>query len=238
MARWGMVIDLDKCVGCQACTVACKEENNIPHGSPQEQKRRTEIFWQKVIAVSNGKYPTASIDFIPMPCMHCDDAPCVTVCPAKATYRREDGIVMQDFRRCLGCKYCIVACPYGARSFNYKEPEEEEYHRPDPPPNRVFRGPWPFPHRVHGVVEKCTFCYQRIDRGLAAGLVPGIDSGATPACVNACPKGARIFGDINDPDSSVSVALANNHSFRLREEIGTGPRVFYLPPDRHTKEVS
>jgi len=227
MARWGMVIDLDKCVGCQACTIACKEENNIPHGSPQEQKRRTEIYWNKVIAVSNGKYPTVSIDFIPMPCMHCNNAPCVTVCPAKATYRREDGIIMQDFRRCLGCKYCIVACPYGARNFNYKEPEEEEYHRPDPPPSRSQRGSWPFPHRVHGVVEKCTFCFHRIDQAIKEGRKVGDE--VVPACVEACPTKARTFGDLDDPNSQVSQLLASRGWTRLREGMGTEPKVFYLP---------
>ncbi len=120
MAKWGMVIDLDKCVGCQACVVACKEENNVPHGSPEEQKSRREIFWHKMIAVTQGKYPRVRTEIIPMPCMQCDHPPCVTVCPAKATLRREDGIVVQNYRRCIGCKYCMVACPYGARSFNYK----------------------------------------------------------------------------------------------------------------------
>ena len=227
MARWGMVIDLAKCVGCQACTIACKEENNIPYGSPKEQKRRQEIYWNKVIAVSNGKYPTVSIDLIPMPCMHCDNAPCVTVCPAKATYRREDGIIMQDFRKCIGCKYCIVACPYGARNFNYKEPEEEEYHRPDPPPDRSQRGPWPFPHRVHGVVEKCTFCFHRIDQGIKEGKKIGDE--VVPACVEACPTKARTFGDLDDPNSQVSQLLASRTPIRLREEMGTKPKVFYLP---------
>ena len=136
MPRWGMIIDLDKCVGCQACSTACKAENNVPHGSPDEQRSRRDIFWNKVIAVTNGKYPKVNTELIPMPCMHCDHAPCVTVCPAKATYRREDGIIVQDFRRCIGCKYCIVACPYGARSFNSKEQEEKEYHRHDLPPDR------------------------------------------------------------------------------------------------------
>ena len=148
MTRWGMVIDLDKCIGCQACTVACKEENNVPHGSPQEQSWRREIYWNRVIAVSEGEYPTGRVEFIPLPCMHCEDAPCVTVCPAKATYHRDDGIVIQDFRRCIGCRYCIVACPYGVRSFNFKDQPEEEYHRPDLPPNRADRGSWPFPQRM------------------------------------------------------------------------------------------
>ena len=121
MPKWGMVIDLDKCVGCQACSIACKEENDVPHGSPAEQQRRREVYWHRVIVVNNGEYPTAAVDFLPMPCMHCEDAPCVTVCPARATYQRADGIVVQDFRRCIGCRYCIVACPYGVRSFNFKD---------------------------------------------------------------------------------------------------------------------
>ena len=226
MPRWGMVIDLDKCVGCQACTIACKEENNIPHGSPQEQRQRREIYWNKVIAVSEGEYPTARVEVISMPCMHCDDAPCVIVCPAKATYRRDDGIVMQNFRRCIGCKYCMIACPYGVRNFNYKEPVEEEYQRPDLPPDRDSRGPWPFPHRVHGVVEKCTFCFHRIDQGLREGKIIGTD--VVPACVEACPTKARTFGDLDDPDSEVSRLLASRGSFRLREEFSTHPKVFYL----------
>ena len=226
MARWGMVIDLDKCVGCQACTIACKEENNIPYGSPSEQRLRREIYWNRVLAVSEGKYPSVRVEFISMPCMHCDDAPCVIVCPAKATYRREDGIIIQDFRRCIGCKYCMVACPYGVRNFNFKEQEEKEYHRPDLPPNRADRGPWPFPHRVHGVVEKCTFCFHRIDQGIKEGKKIGVD--VVPACVEACPTKTRTFGDLDDPDSEVSRLLATRGGFRLREELGTHPKVYYL----------
>jgi molybdopterin-containing oxidoreductase family iron-sulfur binding subunit len=232
VAKWGMVIDLDKCVGCQACTVACKSENNVPFGSPDEQQRRIEVFWHKVIAVSNGEYPTANVEIIPMPCMHCESPSCVPVCPAKATYKREDGIVMQNFRRCIGCKYCIVACPYGARSFNYKEQEAQEYQRPDLPPDlglesKAYIGPWPFPHRTHGVVEKCTFCFHRIDQGLKQGKKIGVD--VLPACVEACPSGARAFGDLDDPESNVSVLLGSRGSLRLREEFGTEPTVFYLP---------
>jgi len=222
-----MVIDLDKCTGCQSCSVACKAENNVPHGSPEEHIKRTAPFWHKVIAVSNGEYPTISIDLIPVLCMHCDDAPCVTVCPAKATYRREDGIVVQDFRRCIGCRYCIVACPYGVRSFNFKDQVEEEYHRPDLPPDRKVRGMWPFPHRVRGVVEKCTFCFHRIDEALREGKKVGVD--VVPACVEACPSRARTFGDLDDPDSEVSRLLASRTSFRLREEMNTHPKVYYLP---------
>ena len=232
MAKWGMVIDLGKCTGCQACTIACKEENNVPHGSPGEQKRRIEMYWHKVIAVSNGEYPSVSTQTIPMPCMHCDDPPCVMVCPAKATYKSSDGIVMQNYRRCIGCKYCIVACPYGARNFNYKEQEEEEYHHKDSAPDKSIRGPWPFPNRTHGVVEKCTFCFHRIE--LAKIEHPQdwegrIGTEVVPACVEACPAGARYFGDLDNPDGEVAGILAKRQWMRLREELSTDPKVFYIP---------
>ena len=221
-----MVIDLDKCTGCQACTIACKEENNVPHGSPEEQKWRREIFWTKVIAVTTGKYPRINTQLIPMPCMHCDNPPCVTVCPAKATYRRDDGIVVQNFRRCIGCKYCMVACPYGVRSYNFQEQEEREYYRHDPPPDRSVWGLWPFPTRTDGVVEKCTFCFHRIDRGIKEGKKIGVE--IVPACVESCPANAMFFGDLDDAQSKVSQLLSARGFFRLREGLGTRPKVFYL----------
>ena len=226
MAKWGMVIDLDKCVGCQACNIACKEENDVPHGSPLEQKQRRELYWHKVIAVSNGEYPAARLDIIPMPCMHCQDAPCVVVCPARATYHREDGIVVQDYRRCIGCRYCIVACPYGSRSFNFRNQAVERYHRPDLPPDRIDNGQWPFPERVRGVVEKCIFCFHRIDQALKEGKIVGVD--VVPACVEQCPAKARTFGDVSDPNSEVSQLLASRGNFRLREALNTQPKVYYL----------
>jgi molybdopterin-containing oxidoreductase family iron-sulfur binding subunit len=226
MPKWGMIIDLDKCVGCQACSIACKEENDVPHGSPAEQKRRREVYWHRVVAVNNGEYPTARVDFLPMPCMHCEDAPCVTVCPARATYQREDGIVVQDFRRCIGCRYCIVACPYGVRNFNFKDQAVEEYHRPEVAPDRATMGMWPFPQRVRGVVEKCIFCFHRIDRALKEGKTVG--SEVVPACVEECPTRARSFGDLDDPNSEVARLLATRGSFRLREELSTQPKVHYL----------
>ncbi len=234
MARWGMVIDLDKCVGCQACSLACKAENNVPHGSPHEQKRHHDMYWHKVIAASEGEYPSVNTQIIPMPCMHCTHPPCVNVCPSKATFVRGDGIVVQNFRRCLGCRYCIVACPYGARNFNFKTQESKEYQRPDLPPDLDLGyashiGPWPYPHRTRGVVEKCTYCFHRIDQAIENDKDVGSPDGVVPACVEACPTVARYFGDLDDPDSMVSKLLASRTYIKLREEMATSPKTIYLP---------
>lgn len=207
--KWAMVIDQSKCTGCGYCVKACQAQNDV---APDKS-------WTRII---EDKSVGGQEVFIPMPCMQCEDAPCVDICPVKASYHRPDGIVMMDYDKCIGCRYCEMACPYGARSFNWEAFTGE---------NPVVPG-WgqpEIPRRPRGVVEKCSFCYQRIDRGLAFGLTPGVDQAATPACVVACPNGARIFGDLNDPNSPVSVALATNSSYRLREELGTEPRVFYLP---------
>ena len=207
--RWGMVIDQAKCVGCGHCTMACRANNDVPPN----------MEWNRLVEAGevNGK-----TRYLPVPCMQCGDAPCANICMVGATYQRPDGIVMMDYDKCIGCRYCEIACPYGARAFNW-----EEFDDPNPAVPR-----WGQPEvarRPRGVVEKCSFCYQRIDRGLSMGLTPGVDQAATPACVVACPMGARVFGDLNDPDSPVSKLLANHASFRLREGLGTDPAVYYLP---------
>ena len=207
--KWAMVIDQAKCIGCGYCTLACRAQNDV---APQ-------ISWNRVFEA--GKVGDKTV-YLPRPCMHCENAPCVEVCMVKASYRRPDGIVVMDYDRCIGCRYCEVACPYSARAFNW-----EEFTEPNPAVPA-----WGTPQvdrRPRGVVEKCSFCYHRIDRGLALGMKPGIDVEATPACVVACPVGARMFGDLNDPESPVSKALAANPSYRLREDLGTSPRVYYLP---------
>ena len=207
--KWAMVIDQSKCVGCEYCTQACRAHNDVP----------PTIAWNRVIPA--GKVGDKDV-FLPRPCQHCEHPPCVEVCMVGASYRRADGIVMMDYDKCIGCRYCEVACPYGARAFNW-----EAFTGPNPAVPT-----WGTPEverRPRGVPEKCSFCYQRIDRGLALGLKVGVDPEATPACVVACPTGARKFGDLNDPESEVSQLLAKHPSYRLREDLGTGPRVYYLP---------
>lgn len=208
--QWAMVIDQEKCIGCRRCSYACHANNDV---SPDHD-------WTPVMdapAVGDRRV------YLPRPCMHCENAPCVEVCPVGASFYRDDGIVMMDYDRCIGCRYCQVACPYEARVFNWESFVDDNPYVPEWGEPDVARRP-------RGVPEKCSFCAHRIDRGLELGLTPGIDDPATPACCVACPTGARVFGDLNDPASAVSQLLRDHPSFRLREHLGTGPRVYYLPP--------
>lgn len=209
--HWVMVIDLSKCVGCDYCVYACQAVNDT----------MPDMRWNIRI---EDETPTGNIFHVTRPCLHCHHAPCVEVCPVGATYSRPDGLVMMDYDKCIGCRYCQTACPYGARTFNWLDRNDEnplvpEWGRPE------------VPRRPRGVVEKCTFCVQRIDYGLANNLTPGVDPEATPACVNICPVTARFFGNLKDPNSTVSKIINSNPTLRLREDLGTEPSVYYIPPE-------
>jgi phenylacetyl-CoA:acceptor oxidoreductase 27-kDa subunit len=211
MTRYVMVADLRRCVGCQTCTAACKETNGTPPG----------VQWRRVLDLEVGEYPQVTRVFVPTGCQHCDEPPCLQVCPSTATRKRADGLVTIDEALCIGCTACMMACPYEAR-YVVDEPEFAFGGSPLPNEQRRFD-----PKRI-GVVTKCTFCVERLDAGLARGLRPGHDAEATPACVNSCISGALRFGDIEDPTSEVSRLVAENRWFRMHESEGTGPGMYYL----------
>ncbi|MDJ0958441.1 MAG: 4Fe-4S dicluster domain-containing protein [Arenicellales bacterium] len=211
MSRWVMVADLNRCVGCQTCTAACKHTNATAPG----------VQWRKVLDLEVGEYPDVSRVFVPVGCQHCAEPPCMHVCPTTATRQREDGVVTIDYDLCIGCGYCIVACPYQAR-FKVTDPTQAYRQKRMPQEWKNEQ-----PERL-GVAQKCTFCSDRIDHGLVNGLTPGIDPEATPACVNACIADALVFGDIEDTSSNVSQLLAENQYFRMHEELETEPGFYYL----------
>jgi len=220
--RWVMVLDLRKCVGCHACTIACVAENKLPPG----------VVYRPVLEEEIGTYPNVTARFMPRPCMQCDQPPCVSVCPVNATYKNEDGVVVIDYDQCIGCRYCVTACPYGARTFDFGD----VYNKAMPMAAGLIVGQQVaddyeraanFEYgeeyaRVNaydspiGNVRKCHFCLHR----LTAGMLP--------ACTTTCIGRATFFGDANDPDSLVSELIASSNVMRLKEELGTKPRVYYL----------
>ena len=213
--EWHMGIDLNKCIGCLYCVRACQAVNNVA----EEEMRWNIVFPERT---EDG------IDFyMNRPCQHCQEAPCTRVCPVGATWVRDDGLVVMDYDRCIGCRYCEVACPYDVRRFNWKKPEAENLFQPQWGEPEIER-------RERGVVEKCTFCVQRIDRALALGLTPGVNMEVSPACVAACPVGARVFGNVLDPESPITKFLQEHETFRLREDWGTEPKVHYVHPQKES----
>ncbi len=225
MPRWGMVIDLDKCSACQSCTVACRMENNTPVAGPDQAAMGRAILWNEVLTFVEGEYPHPVVTMMPRPCMHCDDPSCIKVCPVKATYKDEEGLVLIDYDRCIGCRMCTVACPYEVRYFNWYPPEWpaalKGHLNPDPE----------VAPRPAGVVEKCTFCVQRLRKAREQAAAEGrvfVATDYVPACVQTCTGHARYFGDLDDPDSLVSKLAHSPRAFRLQEELGTRPKVYYL----------
>ena len=216
MTRYAMVADLERCVGCQTCTAACRHANAT---SPMVQ-------WRKVLDVETGSYPNVERVFVPVGCQHCADPPCMHVCPTTATRKRPDGIVTVDYDLCIGCAYCEMACPYDAR---FKVSSPRYAYGDSATASEAARDD----SRRIGVSQKCTFCHERIDFGLAHGLVPGVDPEATPACVNSCIADALQFGDLHDPESRVSGLLREQSHFRMHEDLGTDPGFYYLHDKRH-----
>ena len=204
--HYGIAINTKRCIGCHTCATACKIENNVPNG----------IWWNTVRTIggddmdtSAGEFPNTTMSYKTIQCMHCENPACVKACPVGATFKDPDtGIVRQDYDRCIGCRMCMAACPYtGVRSFNWQEPEyyfDETLGHAD-----VAK------HQKH-TVEKCTMCYQRTSQG------------GTPACVDVCLARARVFGDLDDPDSAISIELGKGGYEQLLPEMGTKPSVYYL----------
>ncbi|MBM2842014.1 MAG: hypothetical protein HW412_2542 [Bacteroidetes bacterium] len=223
MPKWAMVIDMNKCTGCSACMAACKMENNVAIVSPKEAQEGRTMFWMDMITTQEGEYPNVSAKRMPKPCYQCDDPPCIKVCPVGATYRNEEGLVGQIYERCIGCRYCMAACPYTAKVFNWEEPKwidgATSCFNPD-----VSR-------RMVGVVEKCSFCAHRLlkvkenadqeERSIRDGEY-------VPACMENCPADAIAFGDLEDKESVVHKLAHSYRASRVMEDLGVEPKVYYL----------
>lgn len=220
--KWTMIIDVGRCIGCHACTLACVAENKLPPG----------VVYRPVVEEEVGSYPHVRRRFVPRPCVHCQNPPCVPVCPVTATYKDQQGVVVVDYNRCIGCRYCLVACPYAARTADFRDwytkgtPEApgKVYGREaagagyEAHPAAEYGKQWPRrgSSSPAGNARKCHFCLHR----LAVGMLP--------ACVTTCLGRATLFGDRNDPESLVHEQLGSPRLFRLKEELGTQPAVYYL----------
>ncbi len=235
-AQWGMVVDMDKCTGCQACVVACQSENNVPINEEAHFNQRRAIEWIRVERYWEGEFPDVKARFIPLFCQQCGDAPCEPVCPVYATYHNSEGLNVQVYNRCIGTRFCANNCPYQVRFFNFWEPAWPETLKNQLNPDVTVRS--------RGIMEKCTFCVQRIRRSSreadkeGAELQDG-DRALNPACVNACPTEALMFGDLNNPESKVAKKAEKElresnpvrkggRGYHLLDEFGTHPKVVYL----------
>ena len=221
--HWTMSVDLDRCTGCGACVTACQAENNIPIVGEDAIARGREMQWIRIERYWEGEFPDVKLRFIPMLCQHCDAAPCETVCPVSATYHNQDGLNAQVYNRCIGTRSCAVYCPYEVRYFNYNN------HHWDAPLEQQLNPDVSV--REKGVMEKCSFCIQRIRQAKDVAKDEGRrvqDGDVQPACVQTCPTEALVFGDQNDPESRVSQALNDERAYHVLEELHTAPSVVYL----------
>lgn len=234
--KWSMVVDIDKCTGCQACVVACQSENNIPINTEDLFKQRRAIQWIRIERYWEGEFPNAKVRFIPLLCQHCDNAPCEPVCPVYATYHNQEGLNVQVYNRCIGSRLCVNNCPYHIRFFNFWEPNWPDSLKNQLNPDVTVRS--------RGIMEKCTFCIQRISRTTRESKknnqqVKDGDRRLNPACVNACPTDALVFGDLNyvNPVTGEKSKVAklkeqafdkNGRGYKLMGELGTEPNVTYL----------
>jgi Fe-S-cluster-containing dehydrogenase component len=221
-----MVIDLDRCTGCEACVVACHAENNIAAAGPDQAARGRAKHWIRVERYWEGEFPNARVRFQPVLCQQCDDAPCEPVCPTYASYHTPEGLNAQVYNRCIGTRFCANACPYTVRFLNFYNPQwDKPLHLQLNPDVSV---------RSVGIMEKCTFCVQRIRAAeiQAEGEKRELKDGEfNPACVQSCAPKAMVFGDLNDPNSEVSRLARSGRSTKLLAELGTKPNVTYLQQD-------
>jgi Fe-S-cluster-containing dehydrogenase component len=222
--KWTMIVDLDKCTGCQACVVACHAENNVPIVSEGEVTRGRSMHWMRIERYWEGEYPDVKARFIPVFCQQCNSAPCEPVCPVYASVHSDiENINLQVYNRCVGTRYCDNNCPYRVRIFNFLPPHFDAPLEQQLNPDVTVRAP--------GVMEKCTFCIQRIRRSEENAHVEGrqvADGEVTPACVQACPSNALVFGNQYDEESRVSKMIPDKRQFKLLENLGTKPSVYYL----------
>jgi menaquinone reductase, iron-sulfur cluster-binding subunit len=223
MPRWGMVIDMDRCTACGACMAACKVENNVQIVSIEESQRGRRMHWLRLLTETRGSYPDTQITTAPNLCMMCDNPPCTKVCPVHATYLGADGLVGQIYPRCIGCRYCMAACPYSVKVFNWSYAE--------PPPGMESILNPDVSVRAQGVVEKCTFCYHRLQAAQETARAenrPVRESDYQPACVEVCPADAMVFGDLDDALSPVAQLSKTVRAKRPLEHLGTEPKVYFL----------